>query len=66
MKASTPMRIWFAFFAAVIWIGIYLTGFSNIHWLLYIPPAGMTFAAITGICPSQIAINKMFGGNKPA
>jgi hypothetical protein len=61
MKASTTMRTWFAFFGALIWIGIILTGFSNIHWLLYVPPAGLTFAAVTGICPSQIAINKLFG-----
>ena len=60
MGASKSMRVWFAFFGAVIWIGIYLTGFSNVHWLLYIPPAGMIFAAITGICPSQIAVFKMF------
>jgi hypothetical protein len=59
-KASNAMRAWFVFFAGIIWVGIYLTGFSNVHWLLYIPPAGMTFAAITGICPSQIAIFKMF------
>jgi hypothetical protein len=61
MKATTPMRVWFAFFGAVIWIGIILTGFSNVHWLLYLPAAGMAFAAITGICPSQIMINKLFG-----
>ena len=61
MKASASMRVWFAFFAVLIWLGIYLTGFSNIHWLLYIPPAGLTFAAITAICPSQIAVFKMMG-----
>jgi hypothetical protein len=61
MKATTSMRVWFAFFGAVIWIGIILTGFSNVHWLLYIPAAGLIFAAITGICPSQIMINKLFG-----
>ena len=61
MKATNAMRVWFAFFGAVIWIGIILTGFSNVHWLLYLPAAGMAFAAITGICPSQIMINKLFG-----
>jgi hypothetical protein len=61
MKASAAMRVWFIFFAVLIWLGIYLTGFSNIHWLLYIPPAGLTFAGLTGICPSQIAVFKMMG-----
>lgn len=61
MKANSAMRIWFLFFAVVIFVGIYLTGFSNVHWFLYIPIIGLVFAAISGICPSQIAINKMFG-----
>ena len=61
MHASHGMRVWFAIFAVLIWLGIYFTGFSNIHWFLYIPPAGLTFAAITGICPSQIAVFKMTG-----
>lgn len=61
MKASVQMRIWFAFFGSVIWAGIVLTGFSTVHWLLYVPAAGMSFAALTGICPSQIAIFGMLG-----
>ncbi len=48
------------FFGSVIWLGIILTGFSDVHWALYIPAAGMTFAAITGICPSQIGVNMLF------
>lgn len=60
MKSSTQMRAWFAFFGAIIWLGIILTGFSDVHWALYIPAAGMSFAAITGICPSQIGVNKLF------
>lgn len=56
MKASKSMRVWFAFMATVLWIGMYLTGFPNLHWLLYVPTGGFTFAAITGICPSQIGI----------
>ncbi|OGU74847.1 MAG: hypothetical protein A2V93_05560 [Ignavibacteria bacterium RBG_16_34_14] len=61
MKASNSMRVWFGFFGALIWVGMYLTGFSNIHWLLYVPAAGMVFAAVTGICPSQIAVFKILG-----
>ena len=60
MKASTAMRVWFLLFAIIIFVGIYLTGFSVVHWFLYLPVAGFVFAAITGICPSQIALNKMF------
>ena len=61
MKASTQVRVWYVVFALLIIIGIALTGFSNVHWFLYFPPAALLFAAVTGICPSQIAINKILG-----
>jgi hypothetical protein len=60
MSTSIPMRLWFAVVGIILWTGIYLTGFSNIHWLLYVPAAGFIFSAITGICPSLTAISKMF------
>jgi len=44
----------------ILWAGIYLTGFSNANWLLYVPAAGFIFSALTGICPSMVAISKMF------
>ena len=62
MKTSQSIRVWYVLVAAILWIGIYLTGFSAVSWLLYIPAAGFVFAAITGICPSQLAIFKMFDG----
>jgi len=61
MNTSTSMRIWFAIVGIILWAGIYFTGFDKIHWLLYLPAAGFIFAAITGICPSLIALRKMFG-----
>jgi len=61
MKAHKSMRVWFAFMATILCIGIYLTGFSNVNWLIYVPAAGFIFAASTGICPGQIMIFKMFG-----
>ena len=57
------MRIWYAFVGLILWTGIYLTGFSNVHWLLYVPAAGFLFAAIMGLCLSLTAISKMFGIN---
>jgi hypothetical protein len=61
MKASKSMRVWFALLGIILWTGIYLTGFSNVHWLLYAPAVGFVFAAITGLCLSLSAISKMFG-----
>jgi len=64
MRASISMRIRFAFVGVILWAGIYLTGFSTVNWLLYLPAAGFTFSAVTGICLSLMAISKMFGFNK--
>lgn len=61
MTAPKSMRIWFALVGAILWTGIYLSGFSKVHWLLYVPAAGFIFSAVTGICPSQAAIFKIFG-----
>lgn len=59
-KASAEMRTWYVAFSAIIWLGIYLTGFDAIHWLLYIPPIGLLFAAVTGICPTQLLVFSFF------
>jgi hypothetical protein len=61
MKASKSMRIWFALVGIILWTGIYLTGFNNVSWVLYVPAAGFMFAAITGLCLSLTAISKMLG-----
>lgn len=58
-KASNVMRVWFAAFAVIIFLGIYLTGFAVVHWLLYVPVAGLVFAAASGICPSQLLVSKL-------
>jgi hypothetical protein len=58
-NSSGSMRIWFAFVGIMLWTGIYLTGFSKVNWLLYLPAAGFIFSAITGICLSMTAISKM-------
>ena len=61
MSTSKSMRVWFAFVGILLWLGIYLTGFSKVSWLLYLPAAGFIFSAITGICLSLTTISKMFG-----
>ncbi|MEO8766046.1 MAG: hypothetical protein ABI416_17220 [Ginsengibacter sp.] len=61
MKASPSMRIWFALVSVILWTGIFLSGFSNVNWLVYLPAAGFALGAITGICPSLMAASKIFG-----
>jgi hypothetical protein len=58
------MRFFFLFAGSVIWIGIWLTGFSNAHWLLYVPGVFFYFAAITGICPGLIVSRLIFPESK--
>ena len=55
------MRFFFLFSGTVIWGGIWLTGFSVVHWLLYIPAVFFYFAAITGICPGLLFSRLVFG-----
>jgi len=61
MKAPVSLRTWFAMMAAILWAGIYFTGFSAVSWLLYLPATGLTVASLTGICLSQFAVSKLFG-----
>ena len=50
-KINPTQRAFFLFVTVVIFLGIWLTGFNVVHWLLYFPPVVMGFAAVTGICP---------------
>ena len=55
----SALRMLFIFMAAFITLGIWLTGFNTVHWLLYIPPAALLFAGITGICPGYMLLKKL-------
>ena len=58
---AKSMRFFFFFTGTIMWVGIWLTGFSVTHWLLYIPAIFVYFAAITGICPGLIFSRLIFG-----
>jgi hypothetical protein len=55
----SAMRMVFLTMAALILLGIWLTGFKTVHWLLYVPVAVLIFAGITGICPSYLLFSKL-------
>ncbi|HEX19875.1 MAG TPA: hypothetical protein ENG78_03535 [Acidiferrobacteraceae bacterium] len=63
---GAPMRVFLLIMASVLLLGIWLTGFATAHWLLYLPPAFFTFAAVTGICPGMMFTRTMFKGGKSA
>lgn len=60
-NATTPMRLLFLTIAVVIWLGIWLSGYNTVHWLLYLPAAFLTFAAVSGICPGLHILGRLFG-----
>ena len=55
----SAIRMLFIIMAAFIGVGIWLTGYQNVHWFLYIPPAALLFAGITGICPGYMVFRKI-------
>ena len=59
-KISSAMRFFFLVTGSIVWLGIWLTGFGNAHWVLYIPGVFFYFAAVTGICPGLIISRLIF------
>jgi ABC-type polysaccharide/polyol phosphate export permease len=62
----SAIRILFIFMSLVISAGIWLSGYDQVHWLLYIPPAALMFAGITGICPGYIVFRKLGFKGEPS
>ena len=60
-KASKAMRFFFFNAAVIVLIGIWLTGFDQVHWFLYVMPAFFLFASVAGICPGLIMAQKILG-----
>lgn len=63
LQIGRPLRMFLLVVGAVIWLGIYLTGFKVVHWVLYLPAIFLVFAAITGICPGMFFSKKLFKEN---
>jgi hypothetical protein len=45
--------------AAIILLGILLTGFDKAHWFAYVPVLLLLVAGITGVCPGLKFWKKM-------
>ena len=56
-QVGPAMRLFFLATSAVLSLGIWLTGYDAVHWLLYLPAIAFLFAAVTGICPGIIISN---------
>lgn len=55
----SALRILFLVIAAVIFFGVWLTGFNVVHWVLYLPAVFLAFAGLTGICPGLIILKRL-------
>ncbi|MCG8426252.1 MAG: hypothetical protein MI754_02710, partial [Chromatiales bacterium] len=40
--------------AKLVFIGIWLSGWSDVHWFLYVTPVLFTLFSVTGVCPATI------------
>ena len=63
---GAPIRVFLLIVASIMWLGIWLTGFATVHWVLYLMPVFLTFAGITGICPGMMLTRMMFKDSKSA
>lgn len=58
-KASNTVRMLFFNATVIIMVGIWLSGFSNVHWFSYVLPAFLLFATATGFCPGLLVSRKI-------
>lgn len=63
-KMDSAMKAFFLFVGIIMWVGIYLTGFDVVHWILYLPASFFLFSAITGICPGMIFFKEVFSDKR--
>ena len=47
----TPaQRLFFINITTLSMIGIWLTGYDQVHWFVFVVPAALIFAALSGFC----------------
>jgi len=55
----TAVRMQFLLLAVVILVGLWLTGFDQVHWFAWVPVVLLVFAGVTGICPGMMIWQKL-------
>lgn len=55
----SAQRMLFFTVAILLGAGIWLSGWNQVHWLLYLPMVMLVFAGMTGICPGLIFYQKL-------
>lgn len=55
----SAQRMLFLTISIMIFLGIWLSGYDKVHWLLYIPAVFLMFAGLTGICPGLLILRRI-------
>lgn len=50
-NTSPVQRLTFFNTSVIASIGIYLSGYDQVHWFMYAVPVVYLFSAVTGFCP---------------
>ena len=58
-NASNTVRIFLLNVAIISMVGIWLSGFNQVHWFSYVLPAFLAGAAVTGYCPGLFVSKKI-------
>ena len=53
-NATRTQRLFFFNLASFSLLGIWLSGFDQVHWFSYVIPAALYFAAATGFCLGRL------------
>ncbi|MES9946085.1 MAG: hypothetical protein B6D77_01960 [gamma proteobacterium symbiont of Ctena orbiculata] len=55
----SAQRMLFLTVATLLFTGIGLSGWNQVHWFLYLPAGMLVFAGLTGICPGLMLYRKL-------
>ena len=55
----TAQRMLFLTVASLLGTGVWLTGWDQVHWILYVLTVMLVFAGVTGICPGLLLYKQL-------
>ena len=61
-KMDPPIRAFFLFIGAILWLGIWLSGFDRVHWVLYLPRHLFCFFGHYRNLPRHAVIHRVVQG----
>lgn len=64
VKSGNAMRLFLLNSTLFMLIGIWLSGFDQVHWFMYVLPVIFTLSATFGICPGVNLWRMVLGEDK--